>query len=869
MSLFNKIKLESTNFTTPQEMYQDNRKKTINGPLDYQSKMIDAYMEKGFRAKDVALELPTGAGKTLIGLLIGEFRRRKNKEKVLFVCPNNQLVNQVVEKANSVYGIKAHPFTGRLINYSQSAKAAYDRAEIIAVTNYSSLFIKNTFFKDADIIIFDDAHGAENYIASNWSLEIERDNHEDLFNTIVESIKNELDYTQLSYLKNNGPDRAAINWIDKFPNLKFLSKKQDLIEIIDARATQENNLIYAWNNIKEHLNSCNLFLSSGKLLIRPYIPPTLTHEPFNKAKQRIYMSATLGESGELERTIGVSKITRLPIVDEWKQKSIGRRYFVFPDASFKPQEYENLFIEMNKKLPRSLMLVQDKKSVQRFSKFIEENMTSEIYTIDDIEQDDSIFTSSKNAVAILANRYDGIDMEGDKCHLLFINQIPNGTGLQEKFLSTKLAASVLFEERIRTKLIQAVGRCTRSNTDYAVVCIMGDDLLNTLTSRKKIENFPPELRAELEFGYTYSAGLENFDNILLAMDALINKTEDWDIAEEQILGLRDDFINEDKSNRHVINELLNECAKFEVKFQYDMWKEDYEKALENIEQIITRLNGNALVGYKAYWNYTGAYVSYLIYLQGVESYHKIAKEYLNKAANNSRNVSWFKKILPNKEESKENAVAFGLMDVVERIEEQIYIDGVKSPNRFEKRAERIIGLLKSEDGNEFERGHEELGILLGYITGNSNEHTSPDPWWIINNDYCIVSEDKIYTGENKKILTKHVRQALTHETWIRENIKSLNREVAIDTVFITTTTEFEENVDLFGEEIYLVLQEDFVTWAENAVGVIRRMRRSFSGTGDMIWRLEAMKILEENKLTPVDLLNFIKQTKLKDLSNKN
>jgi hypothetical protein len=310
---------------------------------------------------------------------------------------------------------------------------------------------------------------------------------------------------------------------------------------------------------------------------------------------------------------------------------------------------------------------------------------------------------------------------------------------------------------------------------------------------------------------------------------------------------------------------LNECAKFEVKFQYAIWKEDYESALSNVDQIITKLNGKTLIGYKSFWNYMGGYVAYLIYQNGNESYYQIMKDYLDKAASNAFNVSWFKKIIPNKEESKENAVNFGLMDVVERIEEEIYRDGVKSSVKFEKRVEKILTLLKSVDGNKFEEGHHELGKLLGYIVGNSDEHTSPDPWWIINGDYCLVSEDKIYTGENKKILTKHVRQALTHEKWIRDNVQMLNREATIETVFITTTKEYEENVDVYGEEIYLVMQEDFVDWAQTALETFRKLRRSFSEPGDMIWRLGAIKTLEEDRMTPADFLGFIRQFKLKCL----
>ena len=42
------------------------------GPLDYQAVMLDKYIEN-YDEKTLALELPTGSGKTLVGLLIGEY----------------------------------------------------------------------------------------------------------------------------------------------------------------------------------------------------------------------------------------------------------------------------------------------------------------------------------------------------------------------------------------------------------------------------------------------------------------------------------------------------------------------------------------------------------------------------------------------------------------------------------------------------------------------------------------------------------------------------------------------------------------------------------------------------------------------------
>lgn len=140
-------KIAEFNYKSPVAMYHDNKStnKKIMGLLDYQRDMLEEYM-KQYNMNNIAIELPTGSGKTLVGLVIGEFRRRKEHEKVVFLCPTNQLVNQVVEHANNKYGIKAVAFCGKQSEYSDKSKSDFLRAEVIGVTTYSSLFVQNTFF---------------------------------------------------------------------------------------------------------------------------------------------------------------------------------------------------------------------------------------------------------------------------------------------------------------------------------------------------------------------------------------------------------------------------------------------------------------------------------------------------------------------------------------------------------------------------------------------------------------------------------------------------------------------------------------------------------------------------------------------------
>ena len=155
----------------------------IPGLLSHQADILREYVEKAMDKPDVAFQLPTGSGKTLVGLLLGEWRRRNRKERVLYLCPTRQLVHQVAEQANSTYGMHVIPFVGPKAEYEPSEKSDYLNADAIAVAPYSALFNVKPFFENANLLILDDVHSSEGYIASPWSLRIDKfkAEHTDLF----------------------------------------------------------------------------------------------------------------------------------------------------------------------------------------------------------------------------------------------------------------------------------------------------------------------------------------------------------------------------------------------------------------------------------------------------------------------------------------------------------------------------------------------------------------------------------------------------------------------------------------------------------------------------------------------------------------
>ena len=193
---------------------------------------------------------------------------------------------------------------------------------------------------------------------------------------------------------------------------EFTEIKDQLGEIIDTHS-KGTDLVHSWGMIKDRLQACHLYMSSQEILIRPLIPPTWTLPAFANAKQRIYMSATLGEGGDLERLVGRSPIQRLPVPTGMDRHGVGRRFFVFPDMSLNEEQAKELRLELMKQSERSIVLVPNNRLKDEITLSVE-SMGYTVFKSEDIETSKSLFVTTPKATAIVANRYDGIDFPGNR-----------------------------------------------------------------------------------------------------------------------------------------------------------------------------------------------------------------------------------------------------------------------------------------------------------------------------------------------------------------------------------------------------------------------------------------------------------------------
>ena len=862
---FKKISKKRLVARTPEELLNDLKTRKIKGLIAHQADMLRAYYDEHDKHTDIALQLPTGSGKTLVGLLIAEWRRRKYGERVVYLCPTKQLVNQVVEQAIGKYGLSPIGFTGKRRNYSSESKTAYRRAEAVAITNYSSFFCQPTFFENAQTVIFDDVHAGDNYISQTWSFEVSRyeKEHKAIFESMVGILKEHLPHTDYVRLLNENADDISREWVEKIPTPAFCRLIPEFINVLDNE-TENTDLIYSYKRIRDNLSACHMYLSSSHILIKPCIAPTNTHAPFANAVQRVYMSATLGEGGELERLTGVPSITRLPVPQGWDTQGIGRRLFLFPELTFEEDEAIDLTCEISKMAKRSLFLLPSTKKADSLKEKLSGYSDFEFFNAQDLEDGKEDFIQSDNGIAILANRYDGIDLVDDDCRALVIVGISRATNLQERFLITRMCAMPMYNDRIITRIVQAAGRCTRSPNDYSVVVIMSDDFAGFLMQKDKTCLFHPELQAEIEFGIQQSRGI-NRDDFLANVEIFLEQGDEWKEADSGILEIR----SETTQSRLPDVDALRNSVRSEVAYQYAIWNKDYAGALDHCRRALDSLGGDNLKGYRAFWNYLAGSAAWLGAQQGIAGLDSVSQDFYSRAASIAPQIKWLTELKHNSPDEEDvNTDNSILMSIIERLEVFLEKCGTVNNRKFDKKATEILENLSSNNSDAFELGHELLGTFLGYDSDNCETTAAPDPWWIADPCFCFVFEDHNPENEDNCIGANKVRQVASHPKWIREKIDLMDTADVIP-ILISPREKIEKDAIPYAEDVRYWNRDEFVKWAITSIGVVRELRRNFPGRGDLVWRAEACEAYRNNNIAPTELLENILSNKLSDLDTGN
>lgn len=797
---------------------------------------------------NLALELPTGTGKTLIGLLIADFVRQSKSERVAYLCPNRQLAYQVGKLAND-YSIDARVLVGRQALYNPGDFSAYEDSSAMAVTTYSGIFNTSPKIDSPNLLILDDAHASEDYIASLWNVEVSREEHADTYSALLDLFKDAIPGSQFWNLKNETTPSARYE-CSKIPSQVFQNRQADVRGFLDS-VLEKSSLRFSWEMIRDHLDVCHFYVTWSSISIRPITPPTSHHLPFANARQRIYMSATLGEGGELERITGVRHIERLPVPEGWDHEGTGRRYIMFPDRSLPPETAASVAIELAGGRTRSLVLAPSGSMARSVSARLQNLSPSPtILSARDVENSIDGFLKEDHAALVLSNRYDGLDLPGDKCHLELIWGLPSATNAQESFLLNRLQVHSLLRDRIKTRLTQALGRCTRNATDHAVVIMSGPGVLDFCTKSENRSGFHPELQAEIRYGLTASE-VEWPEQFVNLARAFLDRVPGWEQADAWIREERD---NSAQVEDHVAQTLMAN-VRDEIDYADAMWVGNYQRALEKSRDCADRLGGPALADYRAWWYYLAASAATLC-VQKDNAMHlrDTARDLFGRACAAAPRTTWFIEATRLATFQIDGQLVDDplLLNAAEAIERRIQQVGVVGAG-FESEAKSVTEQLGSDNYANFEQGIQRLGWWLGLDTFRPDGQGVPDGVWSFAEDAVVALEAKSDEEITGPISVSTARQARGHIEWIKANMPELDA-VPVSSAVISDRATVASEALPHTSGLFVIGLTEVRELGQSVIDTVRALRAEASETSNENFRQVIADRLKGEQLDPKSIL---------------
>ncbi|TDC67670.1 DEAD/DEAH box helicase [Streptomyces hainanensis] len=792
--------------------------------------VLGAYMEK-LGCEDLAFEMPTGSGKTLVGCLIAEWRRRSRNERVAYLAPTRQLAQQAARLAE-LYGVPAVDLTGTHKEWDPAAALRFVRKQALAFATFNAVF--NSSPKMApQALVLDDAHAAESPVASTWSVRIQRHRESTTYDQVVEVLTG-CGAFSAAVARRLHHRTAGRVYLAGVAETTLAAPK--LEQVLEHALVFEPRWRFAYEKLGHSgLAACLVYANSDEIFIRPVVPPTLSHKQFDDAAQRIYMSATLGDSGELERAFGRRRIERIERIegdpaalvpdaeDDDGEAGNGRRFFCFPGLTrgLDNDRLPGFVREQIDAFGKALLIARsDAERKQLVEAVAPVGMPQWVTGEADDAPDE--FRDAKRGLLAAANRYDGIDLPGDTCRLVVMHGCPTGAHLQERFLYESLGADAVLNERIRTRLIQGAGRATRGSNDRAAIIMLGRDLEHFCATH--LDTMPAEIRTEITFGMEQEGSSEA--DLREALATVSAGGDDWAKVDEFV---REREQTDDRPHQVPEGTLqLQAAARFEVEAANAAWHHNWEQAVERARKAIEALSGGDS-HYRALWQYlAGAWA--VLAAQGAGGTHwvGVADRSFDDARVSAQGTQWLSELnldaatllTPN---SQTEETAPDPLDewVIDRITGHALRTSMKPLPQEQK----IRDGLWQTDSTLFEHGLTALGELMGAeVLQRSSAHSEPDAVWTFGEHFWLAIEAKS-EATGPKVASKGVREALTHLNYAAGVTR---REIPEGSVILFVTPQtgvaYDAGLVATGSPLFLVAPEPIQQIAQRllaAWGAIR------------------------------------------------
>lgn len=490
---------------------------TLRGPIkniwDPQADALRKWHE--LRSKsDVVIQMNTGGGKTLVGLLIAQSLLNELNRRVVYVVANNQLVEQTLKRAGELGLQPASRY-----HFEWTKEGEFQSAETFCITNYSTVFNGFSTFRDKEVaaFVFDDAHVAETAIRDCFTLKIGRE--DEAFDLIVNLFRyhfaNTIGISKLEDIA--GGVLTTLLFVPMFAVWKHSQELRTLL--LDTGIATGASTKFVWEHLSNHLGQCCVLISHRGIEISPPVLPLHTLPYFRDDVRRAYLTATLPSQASFARTFG---LLDPHIISPGGKSGHAQRLFLFADGD----------TDENQRISTTSLLKKEKACVisPSTSKAQQWCPPAEIFDKDSGHEGIENFAASDEPKLLgLVARYDGIDLPGDACKILVLDRLPRGESLFDRFMDEGVQTDAIRVGHTATRIVQAIGRIFRSNTDHGAVVLVGSDLHDWIRNPSYRSYLPPLLQRQVALGVELDKEVKDGEvTCQELLQGVLTGDEDWD-----------------------------------------------------------------------------------------------------------------------------------------------------------------------------------------------------------------------------------------------------------------------------------------------------------------------------------------------------
>lgn len=464
------------------------RKSKYSYPHAGQSEVWEQWLERR-NDPDLLIKMNTGAGKTVVGLLILRSCLNEGVGPVVYLCPDPNLSEQVQREALDL-GLAVTDDPGSALFQQSKAilvttiRRLVNGMSVFGVTGQSRPHI------ELGTVLVDDVHACLATVEDQFTLRIPygHDAYAKVFDLFREDLTGQSAPSTQDLADHFGYPALEV------PYWAWIDKQSSVLEALQPHRL-EDAFKFAWPLISECLQLCRVGIATDEIEMKPAIMPMHRIPSFVGAKRRIYLTATLPDDSILVTHFGARPAPIASPITPKRADDLGDRMILTPLETHPDATEEEV-----QRLVRSLadghnvvVIVPSRRRADAWRP-----IANRVLDKDNIEGGVIELQSGKYVgLVVLINKYDGIDLPGDACRVLVIDGVPEAYSPLERVDAITLADSEALSSRQIQRIEQGMGRGVRSSTDYCVVVLLGARLTQRLNSAGGYARLSPATRAQV------------------------------------------------------------------------------------------------------------------------------------------------------------------------------------------------------------------------------------------------------------------------------------------------------------------------------------------------------------------------------------